>query len=123
MLESIINEIIWHILGLDDKRGAAVTTHLTFQSRVTLLGALSDAFIDDTVAKTNLDGCCQKLDTIRQQRNAIVHSDWITTRRAIADVAAARKTSRHKISTSISRYPSSEIAKMAKPAYFVFLEL
>jgi hypothetical protein len=75
-LEFTVAELIWGLLGIEQKVGQAVTAGLPFRQSVALASTLAKQRVVDPVALSRLDGLLSKALAAENERNTIVHSTW-----------------------------------------------
>jgi len=77
-LEFSVAELIWGLLGTEQRVGQAVTAGLPFRQSVALASSLAKQRITDPKPLKTLDSLLSQALAAEGDRNTIVHSTWFT---------------------------------------------
>lgn len=76
MIELYLQNITWHILGLDFKRGRLLTYWPGHQAKINAFKALPELWIDDEEIANRIKSISKSVDSLRFRRNNVVHGLW-----------------------------------------------
>jgi hypothetical protein len=90
-LDRAAEKVIWGLLRLGhDDVGAALTTHISTPVRLDIILSLADILLDANETK-RLAKLLKRIRGLLDDRNAVVHSEWVPFRNPLLVKVTARK--------------------------------
>jgi len=124
-LESSIEVAIWCFLNLKRERGALITTHMGLITRVDLLREICrQKYIKTPNYCDPLGGLLDQVESLRIERNNIVHFLWHHDPTGEINSATALKTTaRVKLRTTLNQRTATEIHSTTNQVWHFTCEL
>ena len=119
LLESVVDTAIWFLLGLDEKEGRAITSELTFASRLHLLKALGRMKIEDEAQRARFDRVASEVGAVHTKRDRVVHAIWHADPPVAGDSIDARFQAVEQMSHGLARYKPERIEEIGNEIYAV----
>jgi hypothetical protein len=122
ILESVMDEAIWHFADVSDQVGKIITAQLGFTARLNMLRSLADAVITDAIFKDELDRIIKRLESVQAYRNDIVHARWRGANERQTAVFE-KITARKKLTSTLTSKTVAQIEEHAGHIDFVVRDL
>jgi hypothetical protein len=74
-LEGVMEDLIWHFLGLQIEQGRVVTGRLDAVAKIKMIRALGEPKLAEALWH-QLSPIVDRIDLLREERNIIVHGTW-----------------------------------------------
>jgi hypothetical protein len=74
-LEGVMEDLIWHFLGLQIEQGRIVTGRLDATAKIKMIRALAEPELSETHWH-RLSPILDRIDILREERNTIAHGTW-----------------------------------------------
>jgi hypothetical protein len=119
ILESVMDEAIWYLVGAADR---VITAHLNFTARLNMLRTLADEVITEPIFKDDLDHIIGRLEKSQEYRNEIVHAKWRDStggQIAVYETVKARK----KLTSTATLLTAAQIRERAQFIDFTVRDL
>lgn len=115
LTEMYAQNLIWHFLGIDHKKGRVLTNDLPSARKIQLFKDLTLLWVRDQAWKNEILVIWKEADALRAERNKIVHGTWgheVATPNALRLVQIRK--SEQKIMPSAEVWTAGELSAVAK---------